>query len=150
MLPDNSIAAQWLEREDEVAHEGRLERLRWIEKQYLAIDIQLFPGGQTSRSLFEEARYCFVYGQFLATVMLGMAFIERSFAADLFAAGHSNLQRASLTILLREELQRGLISQIEFNQLESVRANRNSVAHFRSPGHPETVEFRSVLQAELP
>ena len=150
MQSNDLTVAQWLEREDAENTGERLERIRWLTEQYPDISIQLFPDGQTSRSLFEEARYCFIYGQFLATILLGMAFIERSFAADLFAAGNDNFERANLTTLLREQHQRGFISQEQFDQLERARNHRNSLAHFRPPGHNETTEFRSVSQMELP
>jgi hypothetical protein len=150
-MPTAHISAeQWLNREDAVAREGRLSRLIWIATQYPPINYQLFHGGILSHYLFEEARYCFVYGQFLATIMLGLAFIERTFAAEFFASGRNDLERASISRLLREMLECGWISYTDFEQLERARRSRNRVVHFRRPDHPDEIEWRSVQEQEHP
>src|SRR2546425_1893912 len=73
-------AEEWLEREDTVAREGRLARLEWIAAQIPEVDWMVFGCGPISKYVFEEARYCYVYGQFLASIMLGLAFVEMSLA----------------------------------------------------------------------
>jgi hypothetical protein len=150
MAAKSSVPRQWLRREDKIAFDERLARLEWLEATMPAVGFQLFPGGYLSKSLFEEARYCFVYGQFLAVVMLGLGFIERVFAADLYADARNDLERANLATLMREELARGVLSQEEFEKLEHARKNRNTVVHFRAPGHPESIERRSIERSEQP
>jgi hypothetical protein len=78
---------EWLSREDKIAYEDRLARLEWAARNMPPVDHLLFRGGLISKYLFEEARYCFVYGQFLATVILGMAFIEHTLAGSAQAFG---------------------------------------------------------------
>ena len=150
MVAKSSVSRQWLSREDKIAFDERLGRLEWLEANMPAVELQLFPGGYLSKSLFEEARYCFVYGQFLAVIMLGLGFIERVFAADLYGDARNDLERANLATLIREELARGTISQVEFEQLEHARKNRNTVVHFRAPGHSESIERRSIERSERP
>lgn len=150
MATKSSISQQWLRREDKIAFDERLGRLEWLEANMPAVEFQLFPGGYLSKSLFEEARYCFAYGQFLAVIMLGLGFIERVFAADLYADARNDLERANLATLMREEFVRGTISQVEFEQLDQARKNRNTVVHFRAPGHPESIERRSIERSERP
>ena len=141
---------EWLERERRVGEEARLSRLRWLAAQYPSVRYQLFPGGIMPRYLFEEARYCFVYGQFLATVMLGLAFVEQSLAAQFFVTGGDKMERASLSKLLDVALGEGWISQDEHGERQRARRNRNTVAHFRRPVHRDTLERRSISQRELP
>ncbi len=141
---------EWLGREDRAGREARLSRLGWLAGQYPRIDYQLFPGGTMSRYLFEEARYCFAYGQFLATVMLGLALVEQSLAAQFFMTGRDDLERASLSKLLDLALEKGRISHDEHGEMQRARRNRNSVAHFRRPLHRDTLERRSVSRHELP
>ena len=38
----------------------------------------------------------------------------------------------------------------EFQDLERVRENRNTYAHFRRPGHEDSVEARMILEDEAP
>jgi hypothetical protein len=141
---------EWLEREDRAGQGERLSRLAWLAAQYPRIGYQLFPGGVMSGYLFEEARYCFAYGQFLATVMLGLAFVEQSLAARSFMAGRDELERASLSKLLDVALAEGWISQDEHGEMQRARRNRNRVAHFRRPLHRDTLEKRSISRHELP
>jgi hypothetical protein len=150
MTSGSSVARQWLRHEDKTAFEERLSRLKWIEASMPMFEFQLFPGGYLSKSLFEEMRYCYVYGQYLAVVVLGLGFVERVFASDLYAANRSDLERASPATLMREELARDVISQDEFEILDRARSNRNTVVHLRSPGHPESMERRPINRGELP
>jgi len=69
----NPEPAEWLEHEESACREGRLERLSWLAQLMPQIEYRLFPGGWMAKQLFEETRYCFVYGQFLAAIVLGMA-----------------------------------------------------------------------------
>lgn len=110
----------------------------------------LFPGGWIGKYLFEEARYCFVYGQFMAAILLGVAYIEHTLAAMLYAAGHSDLERASLSTLLREAVALGWLDRAEFDNLDRARSMRNPISHFRTPLQENTAEYRVVTQGELP
>ena len=50
--------------------------------------------GMMAKYLFEETRYCFVYGQYLAVIsVLGMALVERTLAAEFYASGRDDLER---------------------------------------------------------
>ncbi len=100
--------------------------------------------------LFEEARYCFVYGQFMAAIVLGMAYVELTVAALLYGAGRSDLERANISVLFREAVKLGWISEIELKDLNHARALRNQVTHFRKPLSGDTIEHRSVTLNEPP
>ncbi|MDI7246974.1 MAG: hypothetical protein QME92_05835 [Bacillota bacterium] len=139
-----SAAKEWLDREDSVCRDDRAKRLAWIASAFPACEYQFFPGGWMAKYLFEEARYCFVYGQFLATIVLGCAYMERTLAAMLYGAGRDDLERASASKLFEEALKSGWLSAEESVYLERARNIRNPVVHFRQPGHEDTIERRSV------
>lgn len=141
---------EWLNREDVVCHQDRLDRLHWLTEQTPNAESWSFPGGLISKFLFEEARYCFVYGQFLATIVLGLSYIEHTLAALFYASGRDDLERAGIAVLLRESLNTGLINHSEFDDLNHAREIRNPVTHFRRPLFDDTVEYRAVEQNELP
>ncbi len=145
MTPD-----EWLTREDIVCHPDRLARLKWLSDIAPKAEYWTFPGGLLAKYLIEEARYCFVYGQFLATTVLGIAYIERTVAALFFATGRNDLERAGLTQLLKEALNYGWVDQREYANLQHARQIRNPITHFRKPGDAETIEYRSVIGDELP
>ena len=103
-----------------------------------------------AQSLFEEACYCFVYGQFLATIFSGLAYIERNLSALFYAEGRNDLERAGFSILLREAYSHGLMGLREFTELERIYRIRNDYVHFRKPGHELSVEYQSTVEGEAP
>jgi hypothetical protein len=150
MADDRAIAGQWLDREDREGREGRLERLEWLASRLPGSQYLTFPGGDTAKALYEEARYCFACGQFIAAIVLGLAYIEHTLAADFYAAGRNDLERASVSELLREAERSGWLTGDEYSVLEEVRCLRNPISHFRRPGHDDTIEARSSGKGELP
>lgn len=142
---DSEAAREWIEREDEAAREDRIARLEWLATNYPSNDAGfMLHGGWLSHQLLEEAKYCFAYGQFLATATLGVAFIERVLAARFYGAGRDDLERAGGLDLLREALKIGWISQEEFEHFDRVRRLRNPIVHFRRPLAADTLEYRVV------
>jgi hypothetical protein len=140
--------ALWLEHEDGLCRPDRAHRLQWTIEAMPQVDFQLFRGGLLSKYLFEESRYCFVYGQFLATILLGLAFIEHTLAALFFGGGRNDLGCAGLATLLSEAVNAGWLSNEEYAKLDNSRAIRNSIAHFRPPLHPERIEYRAFISEE--
>ena len=146
----SSEARTWLENEDRTGREDRLSRLDWLAGLMREGNYLTFPGGWIAKHLFEEGRYCFVYGQFLAAIVLGMAYVEHTLAALLYGAGRSDLERANISVLLREAANLGWLSDSEFQGLDHARALRNPVAHFRQPLSRDIAEHRSVTVNEPP
>jgi len=147
MMPS---AEEWLDNEDKQCRDDRLNRLKWIVEQYPNIEISLFHGGLKSHYLFEEARYCFVYGQSIAAIMLSISYIENTLASVFYASGRSDLQRASLVNLLEEAKEKGVISESEFAVFNKVREIRNPVTHFRKPTDKENIEWRAIKNDRHP
>jgi len=147
MMPS---AEGWLDNEDKQCRDDRLNRLKWIVEQYPNIEISLFHGGLKSHYLFEEARYCFVYGQYIASIMLSLSYIENTLASVFYASGRSDLQRETLLNLLEEAKERGLISESGFAVFNKVREIRNPITHFRKPMDKETIEWRAAKNDRHP
>ena len=87
-----STGVNWLSDEDFRCFEDRLSRLEWLIDNSPAGEYWTFAGGLLAKSLFEETRYSFVYAQFLATILLGLACIERTLAALFYGAGLSRAE----------------------------------------------------------
>lgn len=142
-----ATAREWVEHEDLVAQSDRIARLAWLVDNYPSSELGfLLNGGWLSQKLLEEAKYCFVYGQFLAASILGVAFIERVLAAQFYATGRDELERASAQRLLQEALKSKWITQEEFEQFDAIRSLRNPIVHFRKPLSPDTHERRAIKQ----
>ena len=138
-------ATSWIEDEDRGCREARVDRLEWLTTNYPPNRYGfLLGGGWLSQQLLEEARYCFTYGQYLASGVLGVAFIERILAAKFYASGRDDLERAGGQSLLREARQCGWITDAEFDQFDRVRQLRNHSVHFRRPFAAGTVDRRAI------
>ncbi|KPJ51120.1 MAG: hypothetical protein AMJ41_00245 [candidate division Zixibacteria bacterium DG_27] len=141
---------EWLDNEDKQCRDDRLQRLKWIIKEYPNIGLSLFHGGVKSHYLFEEARYCFVYGQYTASIMLSLSYVENSLATLLYASGTNDVRSARIVDLLKEAKEQALISESEFIVLDKVRRIRNPIAHFRTPDDEEDVENKAVKNGRHP
>ncbi len=106
--------------------------------------------GWIAKNLYEEAWYCFVYGQFLSSIILGMAYIEHTLAALLFGTGRSHLERANISELLREAVSLNWLNQEELDSIQHARKMRNNVLHFRRPLIEGGIVHRSVERKEQP
>jgi hypothetical protein len=150
MSGESLTPEQWLLAEDRGCLEQRATRLAWVAAEAPSAEIWIFPGGWLGQHLFEEARYCFVYGQFLASTVLGFAYIERTLAAMFYGAGRNDLQRATSGKLLKEALAAGWIDERELEVFEKARRLRNPLIHFRKPLHNELPESRAVTEERHP
>lgn len=142
----NTEAKDWIVNEDAKCIKSRIANLKWLIKHSPNKEIWIFHGGTIAEYLFEEARYCFVYSQYLATIMLGFAFIERTLAAMFFASGRNDLERANISKLLEEALQSGLLSNEEYRNLITTKKIRNPITHFRKPLHKEDLDLKAIFE----
>ena len=145
-----SQSEDWLMREDTVCFADRAARPDWIAEIIPTAEYLIFPSGFMAKYLFEEARYCFVYGQFLAVIVLGLAFLEKTLAAWFFMAGRNDLARASISRLLREARNEAWLTDAEHEKLERIRLGRNPVTPFRAPLSEDSIEFRALGKADYP
>ncbi len=143
-------ATQWISCEDDICRSDRVERLQWLATELPKTEHLMFPGGLMAEFLFEETRYCFAYGQYLAVIVLGMAFIERTLAAEFYAVGRNDLERSNISKLLQEARSAKWLSEVEYEAFDRARQIRNPVTHFRRPGHCENIEYRMVEENEYP
>ncbi|HHT9114041.1 MAG: hypothetical protein HZA47_10515 [Planctomycetes bacterium] len=145
-----SQSEDWLIQEDMVCFADRAARLDWIAAIMPTAEYLTFPSGLMAKYLFEEARYCFVYGQFLAVIVLGLAFLEKTLASRFFMAGRNDLERASISRLLHEARNKAWLTEDEYEKLERIRLARNPVAHFRAPLAEDSIEFRALGKENHP
>ena len=139
-------AEDWIENEDSNCREERIERLEWLINNTPSKEYLIFHGGSIAKYLFEETRYCFIYAQFLATIVLGFSFIEHTLAALFFASGINDLERANISKILSEANKIRWLSDEEYRHLLKAKEIRNPVTHFRKPLDKETIDFRAVIE----
>ena len=128
---------EWLVAEDAARMRGRIGRLRFLVKEYgPANGVQLFHGELAVR-FFEEARWCFVNGQYIACVLLCQCFLENSLRSLLAVAGHSYgvcdkwLERAGFYELIEKACECGIIDGKDARNFHRVREMRVEYVHAR-------------------
>jgi hypothetical protein len=141
---------QWLQAEDQGCFDERVARLEWLAHKAPRQQHWLIYGGWLNQQLFEETRYCFVYGQFLSSAILGFAFVERTVAAMFYASGRDDLERANSKKLFQEAQYEGWIKEEELDLFEEARKLRNPLTHFRTPMHEELPESRAFHRESEP
>ena len=130
LVPVTDSATDWIEEEDRGCRRERIARLEWLVEHYPANrDGIVTGGGLISIQLLDEARYCFTYGQYVATAVLGAALAERVLAARFRLVGRDKLAEATAQSLLREARQCGWITEAEYKQLDRIRQLRNPLVH---------------------
>jgi hypothetical protein len=146
-----SEAHDWLVSEDESTRAKRAERLAWLVEAYPGGPHGLLiHGGWLSKQLLEEVKYCFTYGQYVATAVMGYALIERLLAAELYARGRDELERAASERLIAAAREHGMITDTEYDVLNSIRNLRNPLLHYRRPFSDGTIESRWSKEEQHP
>ena len=102
--------------------------------------------GPISKYQLEEAKYCYVYGQFLAAILLGLAFVENSLAGAFFSVGQSGLAKKGVYEIAKEAHRLAWLSEEDHTTLERIRKLRNPITHFRGPGNDERIETRACSE----
>ena len=135
-MPEKDLIAEaeeWLIRENCVNQDDRIARFLWLSEQKSILgEFVAFPG-TVGNILFPEAEYCFVLGQFAATIFTSMAFIEHCLASQFFEMGKDKIALSkNLPTLFKEAYKYSMISKDELETLNRARINRRTIAHFRA------------------
>lgn len=136
---------EWVIREHELKWTGRIERLKWVEYNRPKFEHgYLLRSGLTGLNLRNEASYCFIEGQYLATTMLCLSFIEHQLSAILYEYGDDNAENYSAYKSIEEAHEREIITKEEKELFHRTRKSRNPVAHFQSPSSNDSLDMQAV------
>jgi hypothetical protein len=145
-MPMKQYANDWIENEDVKCRKLRTQNLEWLISKTPTKEYLIFHGGSIAKYLFEETRYCFVYAQYLAGIVLGFSFIEHTLASLFCASGKKELEISNITNILFKANEIGWLSDEEYQNLMKAKKIRNSVIHFRKPFGKEDIDFKAVIE----
>ncbi len=124
---------------DDESRPTRARRIEWASSLYQSPG--MVSGEFVQLTMMEEARVCFVNGQFLATVLCATSAVEHLLVADLepkvVLAGKTTL---GPLIQMAFDIQLFLPSVIQ--RLQTLNELRNPLAHRRDPFHKSTLVSR--------
>lgn len=147
----NKFIENWLRSEDKNSFNERRIRLRWLIDEFGSFDnIIAHYGGFISYRAFEEARRCYLYGEFIAVVLLSQIVLEHTLAGLFQMEGRDDLNCAGFKKLLDEAIRLGYTSQQEYDVFNTIRKLRNPYVHYRSPMNSEHIGQRIVMNDMTP
>ena len=119
-------SGNWLSDTNQVFSKKGANRLEWLVNQTPRSSHWIFPGGTVTINLFEAASYCFVNGQFLAAMVMGLSYIEHTLAGLFAAAGRKELENAGVEVLAREAMSLALLKQKDFDIIKEATKKRDA------------------------
>ena len=138
---------------------GAVERYRFL----LTLDAKfgsefvMLPGGTASSQAYTEGRFCYVYGNFLATIVLAQSFAENLLGSHLriqegikpvhgiLPRQSGNLSsRPSVREILIKSVEDGLIAGAMKDRIEKLIGLRNPLLHHRDVNDKTHIMRRSM------
>lgn len=123
----------------------RADRIIWLSE--VQFQPPLMMGPIDTLTVLEEARVCFVNGQFVGAQLLAAAFIEQALVDALVEKG---LAKPGIKFqdAVRLAGEASLFESALVSRVEIVRKLRNPFTHRKADGHPDTfgARFRSKKQ----
>ena len=139
-------AEQWLTVEDASSRAARSARLEFVIQAYGSPRHMLIPGGFVPFRALEEAKWCFVNGQFLACVLLCQLMLEHLLAGQYELMGNDRAKEEGFKRLCDRALADRLISESEHTTFSVLRRLRNPYTHPRNMDDSERLERRMMTQ----
>jgi len=116
----------WLSATNQVFSKKGANRLEWLMSQTPRSSHWVFPGGSITINLFEAATYCFVNGQFLGAMVMGLSYIEHTLAGLFAAAGRRELENSGVEVLAKEAMALSLLKQKDFDIIKEAAQKRDA------------------------
>jgi hypothetical protein len=132
-----------LERADKAALAVRAARVRWLAK--------VIPRGGFGMPLetyyvFEEAKTSFVYGNFVAAIVLAAAFVEHWFAGSLGSRDHAKEAARGLAACTKLARAKKFVDSVLLDKVDQLRLIRNPFVHLKSLDHEHIIGRRLAEQ----
>ncbi len=125
---------------DKKSFGDRLERLKYLNK--------IFPKGfgfasdlETSY-IFDEVKMAFIGGEFISTMLLSQAFIERKFQAHYSELGLQNISNKGLKAIIDHAKKNGTIHSFLLERIDELRKKRNPFVHLKEYEHEYNLSQR--------
>ena len=134
-------------RADESTREERATRIRWLSQHIPSVSGFIAPIEATV--LMEEARRCFVYGQFVATLMLAASFIEHKLT-DALRSKELITESPSFASAIELARSNQVFPEDLLNRTDRIRQIRNPFAHRKPDNHEHSLGNRFLSQRVHP
>lgn len=128
-VPSDEYFRRHITEGDSLTVEYRIDRHRFIWAEFgPPVDMLLF-GGIPAMFAIEELKRSFVYGNFMATVLLAQAFVEHSLAGSYSLSGKDEVASKGFSRLIDAACQDEIITPELAKSFHDLRRMRNPYTH---------------------
>jgi hypothetical protein len=131
-----------LAKYDSDSFNDRLERLKYLDK--------IFPKGYGFGAdvetvyIFGEAKMAFINGEFISTILLSQAFIERKLQMYYNSIGLDNIANRGLKAITDHAKKNNTIHDFLIVKIDTLRKKRNPFVHLKEIDHEYNLDQRMV------
>jgi hypothetical protein len=129
-----------LERGERKTLPERAARVRWLSD--IIPKDRMFGMALETGLVFEEAKASFVYGNFVAAIVLAASFVEHWFIASLGDRGYEKEASQGLAAAINCARNNNLVDRVILDKADRLRLIRNPFVHLKSFDHQHTVGQR--------
>jgi len=122
-----------LKKYDSNTIDERVERLKFINT--LIPGEYIFGADPETIFIFEEAKMAFINGQFISTILLSQAYIERSLQIHYNSIGLDSVAKKGLKAILDHARKHKTIHHFLLPKIDELRKIRNPFVHLKEHEH---------------
>ena len=131
-----------LEKYDKETFKERLERLKFLNK-VSPKDFGILADPETVY-VFSEAKMAFINGEFISTILLSQAFIERKLQLHYLSLGLENVANRGLKGIVTHAKKNNILHEYLIERIDILRKRRNPFSHVKPIGHEFNLAQRMV------
>lgn len=133
-----------VERADRRTVPLRAARIRWLSQVIPKNTGFLMP--METFYVFEEAKASYVYGNFVAAIVLAASFVEHWFSAGLGMRGYEKEASRGLAASIKVAREKNLVNLSLLSKVDRLRLIRNPFVHLKPFEHEHSIGHRSLKQ----
>lgn len=147
-LKKRSRLELYLAKYDKDSFSERLIRLQHIKK--------IFPKGYSIASdvetvyIFGEAKMAFVNGEYISTILLSQAFIERKLQKHFNSKGLEKVASRGLKAMVDHAKKNKTVHAFLIEKIDTLRKKRNPFVHLKEIGHEFNLDQRMAKSINSP
>ena len=129
-----------LTRYDKRSMPDRVQRLKFLKK--------VFPKGYSFGSdletayIFDEVKMAYINGEFISTILLSQAFIERRLQMHYISLGLDNIANKGLKAIIDHAKKNETIHDFLLPKIDELRQKRNPFVHLKDYDHKYNISQR--------
>lgn len=129
-----------LERGEKKTLPERAGRVRWLSE--VIPKNRIFAMPTETALVFEDAKASFVYGNYVAVIVLAAAFVEHWFMASLDNRGYHKEASQGLAAMINCARVNNFVNPLILDKVDRLRLIRNPFVHLKSFDHQHTIGQR--------